>query len=130
MFSKILFTALVALSFCSVAPLHADTAADCIANYQAAKTQFRSASLESDVECHRTGNTVSMFATGANPVSCGGEGEWHLEAKAVGGNDASCSIRILGNAGEGCETEKVTRPLQGREAADWRKFLEAECEEG
>jgi hypothetical protein len=130
MFSKVFFVGsmVLAFGFCSV--LQADTAADCIADYEAAKAQFRSASLNGQVDCHRSDNAVNLFATGANPVSCGGEGEWHLEAKAVLGNQASCTTRILGNEGEGCEAERVIRQLQGREAAEWMRFLRAQCDEG
>jgi hypothetical protein len=130
MFSKVFFAGsmVLALGFC--AGVHADTAADCIGDYQAAKIEFRTASFESEIECTRVGNTVSLFATGANPAHCGGEGEWHLEAKAVGGNNAICSTRILGNRGEGCAMERVIRQLQGREAAEWRRYVEDQCDEG
>ena len=105
----------------------ADAADDCIADYESMKTQFENASIDADYVCIRTGNSLALFGTGTSPLECIGEGEWHLEAKAHGGNNGRCSIRILGSAGAECEADLIERDLSPSEAAKWRNRVASEC---
>ena len=105
----------------------ADTADDCIADYEALKAQFETASIDAEYECIRIGTALNLFATGTPPLECEGEDEWHLVAKSVVGNPGRCKLRILGHKGEGCEAAFIEHELVPREAAQWQNYINAEC---
>jgi len=105
----------------------ADATDDCIADFEAMKIQFESASSEAEFECVRVKNAVSLFATGPSPQGCPGEGEWHFEVRSHGVQNATCSVMIRGSEGEGCEAPKSERTLSPPEAAKWRNFVNKEC---
>lgn len=109
-------------------PVSGGAVDDCVAEYSILKEMFLTHSSDAVIECIRTGHSLALFGTGTSPAECEGEGEWHLEAKAIGGAEGECTMRILGSAGAGCEADRVTIPLQANEAPQWRKYLNAECE--
>ena len=109
--------------------LFADTADDCIADYEAVKAQFEAVSTDGIYECVRLATALNLFATGSPPDGCEGEDEWHLEAKSVVGNPGQCQTRLMGSAEPGCDAERVTRELPPNEAAQWQNYLFAECRE-
>lgn len=124
LFKSLLLPGLLCISGTAMA----DTAFECITDFEAMKLQFETSAIDAEYECIRTGSTVALFATGASPLECEGEGEWHLEAKAHGANEGSCSMRILGSDGAGCEADRIERQLKGGEAAEWRRFIEDQCQ--
>ena len=124
-----IFTALFGLLF--AVGLQAQTAEDCIAGYESIKAQFEATAADAEVYCVKHGNLISLEREGAFPDFCRGKGSWdhwHLEAKAVGANEGSCSLKLRGQEGvDGCETEELVIELPAKEAAAWRKFLREEC---
>ena len=109
------------------AAVRADTADDCIADYQVAKTQFETYSADGIYECIRLAKALNLIATGSAPEGCEGEDEWHLEAKSVAGNPGSCTTRLMGSDQEGCEVDRITRELAPNEAAQWQNYVMNEC---
>ena len=105
----------------------ADTAVDCIADFESAQQVYVLSSADSQLNCIREKHSLAFFATATAPLNCDGEDEWHLEAKAIGGQTGMCSVRLHGSAGEGCGTEKIIRQLDASDAAKWRNFLSKEC---
>ena len=109
----------------------AQTADDCIAEYEDLKLQFEATSLDAALNCVKEGNIISLDAEGPLPASGCGGGEWdhwHLQAKVVGGNEATCTMQLLGlEDRSGCGTEEFSLDLPANEAAKWRKYLREEC---
>lgn len=119
---------LTALLCCLVfgsSSVSADTADDCINDYEVMKSQFQAGSADALYECIRVATALNFFGTADTPSGCAGEDEWHLEAKSVVGNPGHCQMRILGS--EECEAELIERSLPPPEAAAWQKFLLEEC---
>jgi len=117
----------------------AQTADDCIGQYETLKAQFEQASAANGLAeppvpyCVESGNLVSLDAEGPlPPISCEGGGwdHWHLEAKAVLGNEAICVLMLRGLDGrEGCGTGEIRMALPANEAVRWRNYLREACSE-
>jgi hypothetical protein len=110
--------------------VYADAGDDCISEFQAMKVMYDTSSVNSQLNCIKTGNSLKVFATAAPPPGCHGEDEWHLEASAIAGKTGKCVMRLHGSPGEGCGMDKVEFELKANEAAAWRKFLDSHCEKG
>ena len=125
-----LVTALISLLF--VTGLQAQTADECIAEYEDLKSQFEATAADAEVNCIGKGNLISLEREGAFPARCRNKGSWdhwHLEAKATGANEGSCKMMLRGQEGvEGCGTEEFVVELPANEAAAWRKYLRDECQ--
>jgi hypothetical protein len=117
----------LATCFLLSASAFADTAADCIADFEEAKALYDTSSVDNSLNCIREKHSFNFFANASAPLGCGGEDEWHLEAKSTTGKSGTCSVRLHGSPGEGCGTEKIERELDISEAAKWRNFLDQEC---
>jgi hypothetical protein len=111
--------------------LQAQTADECIAEYEGLKAQFEATAADAEVNCVVRGNLISMDREGAFSPSCRNKGKWdhwHLEAKATGAREGSCKMMLRGQDGvEGCGTEEFVILLAANEAAAWRKYLRDEC---
>ena len=120
----------VSLLFSSA--LQAQTADECIAEYEDLKSQFEVTAADAEIYCVKKGNLISLDREGPFPSSCRGKGSWdhwHLEAKATGSKDGSCEMLLRGQEGvDGCGTEKFVIELPANEAAAWRRYLQNECE--
>ena len=124
-----LITATTGLLLCS--GLQAQTADDCIAEYEGLKQEFEVTAADADVNCTVQGNLISMDREGAFPPSCRNKGKWdhwHLEAKATGSKEGSCRMILRGQEGvAGCGSEEFVVELPANEAAAWRNYLRKEC---
>lgn len=113
------------------ASLYAQTAEECIAEYEGLKAQFQAVAPDAPLNCVKEGNVISLDAESALPAFlCEGldEDHWHLQARSIGANEGSCSMRLLGvDDVEGCGTEEFLLELPAAEAAAWRKYLRDEC---
>jgi hypothetical protein len=111
--------------------LQAQTADDCIAEYEDLKSQFEATAADAELHCVVKGQLINMDREGAFPASCRGQGSWdhwHLEAKATGSKEGSCKMMLRGQEGvEGCSSEEFELELSAREAAAWRNYLRDEC---
>ena len=117
------------LAFLFSPGLQAQTADDCIAEFETLQAQFDLASPGAELICSKQANTISIDAEGPLPNGCVGNWDhWHLEAKAVGGNTGFCSMMLRGLENmEGCGTVEFRLDLAPNEAAAWRKYLNDEC---
>ena len=82
--------------------LQAQTADECIAEYENLKSQFEATALEAEVTCIKKGHMTSLEREGAFPANCKGQGKWdhwHLEAGAIGSNEGSCKMMLRGQEG-------------------------------
>ena len=112
------------------AGLQAQTANDCIAEYENLKAEFELADPGAEMNCVVKGNLVSLDTEGALPAGCTGNWDhWHLEARAgVGKDERSCVVMLRGLEGqEGCGTAAISYELAANEAAKWRNYLRKEC---
>jgi hypothetical protein len=121
----------LSLSLFVCAYAYGQTADDCIAQYEAAKPQFQAAAPGAPVNCVQNGHIISLDAEGPLPAAgCEGGGwdHWHLQARAVLGNEPSCTVRLLGlDDREGCGTPEFQLDLPANEGAKWRNYLRSEC---
>ena len=125
------FSFIAVLVLLSVPTVWAETAEDCIAEYENMKAQFELAAPGASLDCVKTGSLISLDTEGALPVGCSGSWDhWHLEAKAgVGKDNRSCSMMLRGLEGqEGCGTTEVSFELPANDAAAWRNYLRDECD--
>lgn len=113
------------------APLFADASDDCIAEFEDIKSQFVAAngSADYDLNCVQEDNMISVFTEGPLPAGCSGNWDhWHLEARGLLGNEASCKLQLRDLEGAtGCGTDVVEIDLTGNQAAAWRNYLRDEC---
>jgi hypothetical protein len=120
----------VSLLFSSA--LQAQTADECIAEYEDLKSQFEVTAADAEVNCVAKGNLISMDREGAFSPSCRNKGKWdhwHLEARATGNKEGSCKMMLRGQEGvAGCGSEEFVVELPANEAAAWRNYLRKECE--
>ena len=121
-FSGLLVGLLVSFSVCAA------SVEDCIDVYQDYKKLYGKSVSKIQLKCSRTDNSIKLYATAAPPHSCIDEDEWNLDARAVGGKEGKCSVRILGRPGPECGAEKVEYTLQDEDAEEWMKFVSNECE--
>lgn len=121
----------ILLAMFSLSNLQAQTADECIARYQELKAQFEAAAPGKEVDCVKEGTVIALDVEGPMPAFvCEGLkwDHWHLQARSVGANEGSCSIRLLGvDDVEGCGTEEFSLDLPANEAAKWRQFMRDEC---
>lgn len=114
-----------------VSGLQAQTADECIAEYENLKTQFEATAADAEVICVAKGNLISLDREGAFAPGCRNKGKWdhwHLEAKATGSKEGSCKVMLRGQEGvEGCGSEEFVVELPANEAAAWRNYLRNEC---
>jgi hypothetical protein len=113
----------------------AQTAADCITEYEVLKAQFELASPGAQLNCVKEKNIINLDTEGDLPTGCTvGWDHWHLEAKASGAQEGSCSMMLRGqdivegqSLQEGCGTAGFSIDLPANEAAKWRNYLRTEC---
>jgi len=119
----------IGLGFCASA--YGQTADDCIAEYEALRGEFRAVAPASPADCVQDGPIISLDAEGPlPPIVCeGGEWDhWHLEAKAIIGQESACVLMLRGLKDRtGCGTEEIRIELPANEAAQWRNYLRDEC---
>lgn len=112
--------------------LQAQTADECITEYEDLKSQFEATAPDAEVTCIKKGYITSLEREGAFPADCNGKGSWdhwHLEASAIGSKEGSCKMMLRGQEGfEGCGTEETEVQLSAKEAATWRNYLRKECD--
>jgi hypothetical protein len=122
---------LAAIGLTISASLQAQTADDCIVEYENLKSQFEATAADAELSCITEGTLISLEREGAFPDFCRGKGSWdhwHLEAKATGNKEGSCTMLLRGQEGvDGCGTEEFKLELPANEAAAWRKYLKGEC---
>lgn len=109
----------------------AQTADDCIAQYEALRDEFRAAAPAAPADCVQDGPIISLDAEGPLPPTICADGEWdhwHLEAKAIIGQESACVLMLRGLKDRaGCGTEEIRIELPANEAAQWRNYLRDEC---
>ena len=107
----------------------AQTADDCIAEYENLKSRFEAAAPDAAVNCVAQGNIISLDAEGPLPAGCSGSWDhWHLEASVAGNKEGSCKMMLRGLEGnEDCSSEEFVLDLPANENAAWRNFLRNEC---
>ena len=109
----------------------AQTADECIAEYESQRSQFEATAADAQVNCVKQGNLLSLEREGPFPDFCRDKGpwdHWHLEARATGNKEGACKMMLRGQQGvEGCGTEEVVIELPANEAATWRRYLQQEC---
>lgn len=109
--------------------LQAQTADDCIAEYENLKSQFEATAPDTTINCLKSGNVIMLDVEGPLPALCKGRWDhWHLEAKNGGKKAGSCSMRLRGlDDQEGCGTEGFELELKGNDVAKWQNYLRKEC---
>ena len=111
-----------------VFPVQAATVEDCIGLFRDYKRLCGNSLSASQLECQEADNYINYYATAAPPHSCIDEDEWHLDARAVGGNEGKCSVRLIGSPGPECGADKVEYALGEKDAEKWMGFLRHECD--
>lgn len=109
-------------------PVFAATFEDCMDDYQEIKDLYAKSVSRSQLSCSETGDVIKLYATAAPPYMCIDEDEWNLDARAVGGENGSCSIQLLGTRLPGCGADKVVHELQAKDAEKWMNFIRDECD--
>ena len=110
----------------------ADTADDCIADFDAAQAVYATSSAGSKLNCVRYKNIfLNYFAFAPAPARCAVD-EWQLEARAIRegtGKDkfGECRVMLRGSAGEGCGTEEIVREMDINEFGRWKGYLSKQC---
>jgi hypothetical protein len=116
-------------------PLMAQTADDCIAEFESLKAQFELVAPGGQLNCVQEKSIISIDTEGALPDGCDiGWDHWHLEAKASGNKEGRCSMMLRGQdivegqpIQEGCGTSEFSIDLPANEAAKWRNYLRNAC---
>ena len=109
--------------------IQAQTANDCIAEYEDLKAQFEAVAPDAQLNCVQKGNVISLDTEGPLPAGCTGSWDhWHLEARASGSQEGTCRMMLRGLENkEGCGAEEIAMELPANEAAAWRNYLRKEC---
>jgi hypothetical protein len=121
---------LVATGFLIAPGLQAQTADDCIAEFENLKSQFLATAPDTAISCLKSGKKINLDVEGPLPAFCEGRWDhWHLEAKNGGKKAGSCSMSLRGlDDQEGCGTERFELELKGSDVAKWQNYLRKECE--
>ena len=114
---------LVSFSVCAA------TVEDCLDVYGDYKKLFGKSVSKIRLECTKTSESIKLYATAAPPYSCIDEDEWHLDVRAIAGDEGKCSVKVLGSLGPECGAEKVEYALEEEDAETWMEFVSNQCDE-